>query len=163
MLMAMTLVFGGAARAATAPPRPAPIPLASGAFFALSVADIEASANWYRDKLGLEVLLHPPRSGPAEVRVLEGGGLLVELIQHDEAVAPAKLRPPVTDVINLHGIFKVGVMVEDIDQALATLRARGIPIAYGPYAANDGVPANFIINDNAGNLIQFFAGKAAAR
>ena len=34
---------------------------ANGAFFALSVADAAASAEWYQDKLGLEIVLEPPR------------------------------------------------------------------------------------------------------
>ena len=67
---------------------------ANGAFIALSVPDVAASARWYREKLGLRVVLEPPKSGEATAIILEGGGLLVELIQHDGAkplgtVAPA--------------------------------------------------------------------------
>src|SRR4051812_22555591 len=38
--------------AASAPPAP---PRIVGAFFALSVADLEATSAWYRDKLGFRV------------------------------------------------------------------------------------------------------------
>ena len=43
--------------ARTEPPAPSDPPFGGvrGAFFALSVADIEASAKWYEEKLGLAV------------------------------------------------------------------------------------------------------------
>jgi len=156
VLMAAFLVFAGIVSSANQQPTRGPIPLAAGAFFALSVADIKASGAWYREKLGLTVTLQPARSGPADVMVLEGGGLIVELIQHDEATSLAKLSPPVSDPVNVHGFFKAGVMVDDFEVALATIKERGVPIAYGPFAAKEGRRANFIISDNAGNLIQFF-------
>ena len=156
LLVAAILLFAGISSGADQYSKREPIPLAAGAFFALSVADINASGAWYREKLGLEVTLKPPRSGPADVLVLEGGGLIVELIQHDAARPLAKFTPPVSDPVNVHGFFKAGVMVDDFDAVLATLRQRGVDIAHGPFAAKEGRRANFIITDNAGNLIQFF-------
>lgn len=129
---------------------------AAGAFFALSVADIHASGKWYAEKLGLKVTMQPPRVGPADVMVLEGGGLIVELIQHDEAVTREKLTPKVSDPFKVHGYFKAGVLVKDLDKTLAMLKARGVPIAFGPFPAKDGRRANFIARDNAGNLLHFF-------
>jgi hypothetical protein len=46
---------------------------ASGAFFALSVADIQASAQWYSAKLGLRVVMDQPKREGAAVKVLEAG------------------------------------------------------------------------------------------
>jgi catechol 2,3-dioxygenase-like lactoylglutathione lyase family enzyme len=139
---------------AAAPPQP--VLSSTGAFFALSVADIAASGRWYSEKLGLEVTTKPQKIGPGEFMVLEGGGLIVELIQNGEAVPLSKLTPPITDPFNVHGFFKAGVLVTDIDATRKMLEARGVPIAYGPFAAKDGRRANFIITDNAGNLIHFF-------
>jgi catechol 2,3-dioxygenase-like lactoylglutathione lyase family enzyme len=156
LLIAASLAYLGISAGADKTPVNTPVPLARGSFFALSVADIEASTAWYHEKLGLEITLRPPRSGPASVVVLEGGGLIVELIQHDEAKALAKLNPPVGDAINLHGFFKAGFVVEDLDAALATLKSRGVQVAYGPFAAKEGRRANVIIQDNAGNLIHVF-------
>ena len=128
---------------------------ARGAFFALSVSDIDASRKWYSEKLGLKVILHPPRFETGEVMVLGGGGLMVELIQSNEARALNKLTPPVDDPFKLHGYFKAGVVVDDLDATVAILRERGVTIVHGPYHAKDGIPAYLIISDNAGNLIQF--------
>jgi len=129
---------------------------ASGAFFALSVADIDASARWYSEKLGLKVVMQAPKRDHAAVTVLEGGGLIVELIQHDDAVALGKAAPAVKGNLLVHGVFKAGVIVDDFDKTLAMLRARGVEIFIGPFPAGANQRANLIIKDNAGNLIQFF-------
>ena len=129
---------------------------ATGAFFALSVADIDASGKWYSEKLGLGVIMQPQLRGPGAVMVLEGGGLIVALVQHDEALPLSRLTPDRSDAFKVHGHFKGGVIVKDLDKALALLKSRDVPIAFGPYAAKQGRRANFIIRDNAGNLIHFF-------
>jgi catechol 2,3-dioxygenase-like lactoylglutathione lyase family enzyme len=135
----------------SAPPQAdAPFSATRGAFFALSVADINASATWYTEKLGLTVTLRQPKQEKAAVVVLEGGGLTVELVQHDDAVKASK------DVPLTHGIFKVGLVVDDLDKTVASLKARGVPIFLGPFPARGKAKSNAIIKDNAGNLIQFF-------
>lgn len=144
-------------------PRPAatsavtPALSATGAFFALSVADVRASAKWYADHLGLSVVMDAPKQEKAAVIVLEGGGLIVELIQHDDAVPLETAAPGLKSNILLHGVIKAGAVVTDFDEALATLRRRGVEIAFGPFPARGNQRANVIIKDNAGNLIQLFA------
>jgi catechol 2,3-dioxygenase-like lactoylglutathione lyase family enzyme len=127
-----------------------PVLTATGAFFALSVADLKASTQWYAEKLGLKVVMQTPKQDHAAVTVLEGGGLIVELIQHDDA-APAG-----NDRVLVHGMFKAGVIVDDFDQTVAALKARHVEIAFGPYPKKPNQRANVIVKDNAGNLIQFF-------
>jgi catechol 2,3-dioxygenase-like lactoylglutathione lyase family enzyme len=136
---------------------PAPALEAGGAFIALSVPDLDASVRWYSEKLGLRVILEPPAHQGIQVKVMEGGGLLVELLR-DTAAAPLRtVAPSVEHTTRVHGIFKAGVRVRDFERALATLRERGVEIAYGPYPAQNGQPANVIIRDNAGNLLQILA------
>jgi catechol 2,3-dioxygenase-like lactoylglutathione lyase family enzyme len=128
----------------------------TGAFFAVSVADLTASAKWYREKLGLKVLLEPPRTPEVAAIILEGGGLIVELIQQSSARPMSVAAPGVRATYDIHGIFKAGLIVEDFDRTLAALRQRGVTIAIGPFAKSATQPANVIIRDNAGNYIQFF-------
>ena len=128
---------------------------ANGAFIALSVPDVAASARWYREKLGLRIILEPPKAGEATAVILEGGGLLVELIQHDAAKPLGTVAPGVRGSLYVHGYFKAGLIVEDFDRTIAAIRARGIEIAFGPYPKSATQRANAIIRDNAGNLIQF--------
>jgi catechol 2,3-dioxygenase-like lactoylglutathione lyase family enzyme len=129
---------------------PAPAFSATGAFFALSVGDVDASAKWYAEQLGLHEVMRPPKANGASVVVLEGGGLTVELVQHDGSASMSQ------DAAKVHGFFKVGLEVSDFDHALAVFRERGVTIAYGPYPASATQRANAIIRDNAGNLIQIF-------
>jgi len=156
LLACMAPAFVGAQSAS---PSPAATTV-NGAFFALSVSDLDASVKWYTDKLGLKITLRPPKQNQSAVAVLEGGGLIVELIQHDDAVSLAKSLGSAKPSHMVHGISKVGMIVDDFDGTLATLKARGVEIFLGPYPARIGQRANVIVKDNAGNLIQLF-GKAA--
>jgi catechol 2,3-dioxygenase-like lactoylglutathione lyase family enzyme len=139
-----------------APPADDQAIAATGAFFALSVADVDASARWYSEKLGLHVTMRELATHGAAVTVLEGHGLIVELIQHEAARPLKTIAPAVQEPFHVHGIFKAGVIVTDFDQTLAILKARNVPIAFGPFPARPNQRANVIIRDNAGNLIQFF-------
>ena len=85
----------------------------TGAFIALSVADLEASARWYTEKFGLRVALQPPPSGSVSARILEGGGLIVELIHNPAAVPLSKAAPTITHTTLVHGIFKAGLIVDN--------------------------------------------------
>ena len=123
--MFIGLVASAAQGTGGAAPPQKPVLTSTGAFFALSVPDIQASGRWYSEKLGLAVTMRPPREGPGEVMVLEGGGLIVELIQHDEGLALTKLVSPVDDAVKIHGFFKAGVLVADIDATRRMLEARG--------------------------------------
>ena len=132
-----------------------PVFRTSGAFFALSVPDLEAARAWYADKLGLTVTMRAPAHEGAQVLVLEGGGLIVELIHNPAATA----HPPAANPTLRHGFFKAGLVVEEFDATLTRLRDRGVEIAMGPFPARGGQRANFVIRDNSGNAIQFFAAR----
>jgi len=134
----------------------APAFRSTGAFFALSVADREASARWYKEKFGLKVLQRSPKADGAAAIILEGDGLIVELVELDRAVPLARAAPAVTGAPFVHGIFKAGIIIDDFDAAVAVLRSRGVEFAFGPFPARNDQRANVIVRDNAGNLIQIF-------
>ena len=152
MLYRTTTLLGVAALLAAPPARPqTPVFTTHGAFFALSVADLDGSIRWYTQKLGLAVVTRFPTQGKTSGALLGGNGLEVELIAHADAA-----DPPSAERVLTRGIFKVGFRVDDFDGTIAALRARGVEIAYGPYPARRDQRANAIIRDNAGNLIQLF-------
>lgn len=77
-LLALLLATPAPRPTATVAPAPVPAPAftANGAFFALSVADLKASTQWYSERFGMTVILEtPPFEGGAAV-VLEGAGPL---------------------------------------------------------------------------------------
>ena len=89
-----------------------------GAFFALSVADLESSARWYSEKFGLKVVMQAPKTNTVRsaVMVLAGGGLLVELIQTDQAMPPSQAASSVKAPQPVHGITKSGLIVDNFDE-----------------------------------------------
>jgi len=141
------------------PTSPEPPFTTRGAFFALSVPDIEASTRWYSEKFGLSVVMRVPKTNGAAVTALEGGGLIVELMQRDDAMPLRAAAPSIGQNYRIHGFVKAGLIVDDFDKTVRDLRARGVEIAIGPFAATAEQRANVIVRDNAGNLIQFFGAK----
>jgi len=68
----------------------------------------------------------------------------------------SKAAPSINDPTFIHGITKVGMIVDDFDKTLVQLKERNVQIAYGPFPKRSDQRANVIIRDNAGNLLQFF-------
>ena len=132
---------------------------ARGAFVGISVSDIEASVRWYTEKLGLTVVMRPPKIEKSTAVILEGGNVIVELMHHDDAVPLGTAAPSITRNYLVTGIFKAGIIVDDFDKAIAELRARGVPIAIGPFPATAEQRANAIIRDNEGNYLQLFGAR----
>ena len=84
MLFLTLLVSGNA---------PQPVVNATGTFFALSFADPKASAKWYSEKLGLtRTMQGTPSSDNAGFIVLDGGGLIVALINRRDSVCPSRIN-----------------------------------------------------------------------
>jgi catechol 2,3-dioxygenase-like lactoylglutathione lyase family enzyme len=126
------------------------VPSVRGAFFAVSVADMAASVRWYTEKLGLRIVMEQPKTGKAAATILEGGALTVELVQIDGA-SPSWRSPE-----QAQGVFKSGVVVDDLDALVGEFKKRGVQIASGPFLARGQIRSNVIVRDNEGNLIQFF-------
>jgi hypothetical protein len=129
----------------------------SGIFIALSVADVDSLSKWYQEKLGFTVL----KSGEAPNKIakfalLQNEAGVIELIQHREAKTLAEAAPSIKAAFQLHGIFKVGMVVENLDQLYASMKERQVQIAYDIMAAKDVPMRSFTIRDGEGNMLQFF-------
>lgn len=133
-----------------------PLISTQGSFFALSVSDMNESVKWYCEKLGLKVITQAPTQNKVAFTTLGGGGLIVELIRHEDSLPLSMAAPQVKEKFLVHGIFKVGIIVDDLDKILAILKSRDVNIYLGPFPVEKEQKANFIIKDNAGNFIQFF-------
>ena len=126
-----------------------------GAFFALSVPDADASAAWYQGHLGFQVIT----KGEAPDKVargilLEGHGSLLEIVQHSKARPLKSLLPHAGGAHEVHGIFKVGLHVRDVDAAYQAARNSGAEIDYnlGGTSPQTGM-RSFTLRDNDGNLV----------
>ena len=155
LLLVVALLFS---TQSSQPPHQSRPPFAAvhGSFFALSVSDVEASARWYTQKLGLMIDKRDSAPG-VKVAILSGNGLIVELIQQQDSVSLSSALPSLKSSVQVQGIFKAGLLVDDIDATFRELKARNVEIAFGMFPAKAETPyKNFAIRDNSGNLIQFF-------
>lgn len=150
------LLLGGLDLPSPQPGSASSTPAVTGAFFAISVPDIAASARWYSENLGLRVIQKVPRADHVAVTVLEGSGLIVELIQNDNAVPLSTAAPGIRDPMLVQGLVKAGFIVADFDGTMALFRKHQVEIAFGPYPPRPDQRANVVVKDNAGNLIQVF-------
>jgi catechol 2,3-dioxygenase-like lactoylglutathione lyase family enzyme len=142
-----------------------PAPLPAHGYLAFSVPDIEASARWYVEKLGLRMLFNVPRTATvrAAAAFLQGGGFFVELVEVDGAADLSRYLTPQQIGEGggrqyVYGLFKGGIVVDDFEKTVATLRARGVDIVDGPRPTKPDQPANVTIRDNAGNRIALLDG-----
>lgn len=85
----------------------------SGSYFAVIVNDIEVSKTWYCDTLKLTEAARRSVEGRFDIVNLARPGLFVELLEMDAA-------GPKPDGRN-EGPFKVGMLVRDIDDFVASL------------------------------------------
>lgn len=161
-LFCIGVSIGGAVKGYGAGTPPAAITV-TGAFAALSVHDLRASVRWYSETLDMHAVLSVPKKDGVAVAVVEGRGLIVELIENERAVTLDLAAPSVKERVLLNGPFKFGAIVDDFEGTLALLRSRHADIAYGPYPASADQRANVIIRDNEGNLLQLFGARGQAR
>lgn len=152
LLLLTVVLFASPSTAAEAPPiRPAGIQ-----FFALSVPDATASARWYQDMFGLTVLreIRPP-DAPVHIFILTSDKLEVEILQHPQARPFTQAAPGVKAPTEIHGIFKVGLHVQDLAATVAALKAKGVTFPFD--LTDDPTGVRFaILEDNSGNRIQLF-------
>lgn len=129
-------------------------PLAvSGSFHAISVRDLDAMVSWYVAELGFTV----DSSGENESRkgaLLSRPGVLLELAQFRGARSRAEADLDV-ESHEIHGIFKLGFRVEDLEAAFAQVERRGLDLFFPIVRASDA-SRTFGIRDPEGNIIQFF-------
>ena len=118
---------------------------------------MDALSRWYEEKLGFRVLSQGEAPNKiAKFAILEADGALIEMIQHREAKPLPVAAPEVKSAHQLHGIFKVGMVVRDIDEVYHEVKRSGVPIAYDLMPAKDVPQRSFSISDAEGNMIQFF-------
>lgn len=126
-------------------------------FFALSVSDLEASATWYLRVFELQRLggSESP-DGASRNAILGNDHFLIELIRHRDAKPLAQWSPEATRTYLAHGIFKVGIYVDDFERALEHLRKEQVDFA-GEVRDDARYGLRFILfRDPDGNFLQLY-------
>ena len=122
--------------------------------FGISVADVERSARWYEENLGM-VRRKSATFPKGKVIILAAPNLEVEIIQHAAAV-DARKQLNIREDYLARGIFKVGFYVDDLDATVARLKQHKVKFYYD-HGRDEELHLKFaIIADDDGNTIQLF-------
>ncbi len=122
--------------------------------FAISVADMEETINWYNRIFGFTVIDRSVVPGP-EIKVahMQGTGFILEIFEAPGAASlPEERRIPNQDLMT-HGNKHISFGVPDGHKAKEELESMGVEVAM--VAEVDGTYGVFI-RDNTGNLIEIF-------
>lgn len=131
---------------------------AVGSFYAIYVPNLEASVKWYSENLGMRVVLEAPRTEKFGLAILEGSGFMIEIVQSEKAIPLQNAAPNLDSKTSIQGIYKIGVLVDDLEKVISLLQEKKIPIAMGPFPTRPNRRSNLAIHDNNKNVI-FFIGK----
>lgn len=145
-LLAASLALAPAATQAAGSP-------AGAAFVAISTPDIEAAADWWRRMFDLQT--HGAGRSPdgrTGFALLAGPQLMVELIER----AGAQAAPALPDRSHRHGLFKIGLVVADLEAWATRLGERGAAFQHGIVRPPNGPLRTFAISDPDGNVVQLF-------
>jgi len=99
--------------------------------------DPAATAQWYADKLGAEVVRTPQPDGSTRIDV-NLSGQKVFIAKADPAHTGA---PPATPYM---GLEHFGMTVEDIESAVAELKGKGVTFTMEPKTIRPGVRIAFL-------------------
>jgi catechol 2,3-dioxygenase-like lactoylglutathione lyase family enzyme len=131
------------------------LPRRSSQFLAVSVVDLEASSRWYQSTFGLRTVLdNTSADGSVRTVVLESHALIVELSAHRAARSLRDYAGRPTPTFLVHGFFKGGLFVSDLDRAAAVLRSRGEE-SLSPIREDSTSGLRFVLlRDPDGNFLQ---------
>ena len=99
--------------------------------------DAAATAQWYHDKLGAEVIRTPLPDGSTRID-LDLTGQKIFIAKADPASTGASPQTPYM------GLDHFGLTVENIDAAVAELKAKGVPFTVEPKTIRPGVRIAFL-------------------
>ncbi len=128
----------------------------TGSLVALSTPDLSATSHWYEEKLGFQLVKDGSMGKDLRFALLRSGDNIVEIIHNPAARPLAKAVPDIKDPFEIHGIFKLGFTVRNLDTVFADLKRRQVKVEFGVTQLNDLGLRCFGIRDIDGNLIQFF-------
>lgn len=154
-IVAGLLALSGAA--AAEPPSASPPLAAEPLFTALSVDDADASAAWYGKVFGFEVVREVDLDErEIKIRLLRGPAGFLELVEQGSARSLSEVAPDLGRRHQLHGVFKTGFLVPDLDAAMERLTALGVSVRGQVVTEADGSYRSVQIVDPDDNVLQLF-------
>lgn len=100
--------------------------------------DPEATARWFEEMLGAEVIRSAPDGQPRIDLKLGGADIFIAPVPPGDATVGAPPRPP------HQGLDHFGFAVPDLDAAAAALKAKGVEFTLEPKQARPGLRIAFL-------------------
>ena len=122
---------------------------------ALIVRELERSRQFYGEVLGLQEVPRP-RNFTFGGSWFQGPGFQIHLILASDTSAPAGFGEVAEKDVRIGRAHHIAFEVDDVEKAIATMRAHHIEIAGGPQQRGDGV-TQFYVYDPDRNFLEFFA------
>ena len=139
-------------------PRPNhPVPQLLPFFIAIIVPEVDASAQWYVDNLGFEIIKtnEYPDYG-MKAKILRTGDFQIEMFEHKDAIDPNEFIPDEENKMLQHGLFKYGFITSNAEELLNQLKGKNVPIYREMYEDVEFGYKYFFVKDYSGNIIQIF-------
>ena len=123
-------------------------------FLALSVAQLDGTSRWYASTFGLDTITQWSSADSAvRTQLLGSRSLMVELSQHRSARTLRDYAGGPTPTFLVHGFFKGGIVVANVDQAVLALGRRGVAPAT-PARTDTATGMRFVlVRDPEGNFL----------
>ena len=128
----------------------------SPTFFTISVPNMDETVAWYQTMFDMETIRIPPLDTVASIAVLRNKGLMVEVIEHKGSAPVERYVPGLNRRFLIHGLFKVGFFVRNIDEWVARLERKGAKFRGGLVEDKLNRVRTILVLDNNGNIIQLF-------
>jgi len=125
-------------------------------FWAVSVADAALIADWYEKHFGFRTVEQTTLSGGARTRVLQSDFAILELVEVPEAKALSEIAPQMGRRFLVHGVFKVGIFVTDLESTVQRLRESGVTFRGGIINDTNLKVRTILAIDPEGNTVQLF-------
>jgi methylmalonyl-CoA/ethylmalonyl-CoA epimerase len=119
----------------------------------VSVPDLDAAIEWYREMLGFEPISDKYFAQlPARIVFMQHGDFKLELFEVEGASPlPEERRTPNLD-IRTHGNKHIAYGISDLNALMKSLKAKGADVAMDLFPMEGDLVA--FIRDNSGNLIE---------
>jgi catechol 2,3-dioxygenase-like lactoylglutathione lyase family enzyme len=120
------------------------------------VRDLEASVAWYRDHFGFEHQYDYAFPG-ARATIIVLGEVRLEFFQVEGAAPITSERQAFEASLRIGGINHLALEVDDLEEAVAALQAKGVEIAIPPSDVPNGSGDRYaFIHDNERMLVELF-------
>lgn len=122
---------------------------------AISVASVDASATWYQETLGLQLVEKKTFDEQGiKVALLKSDGFRLELVELKNSVNPASCADT-SNPSALRGFSKVAFQVDDLGDVVQRLGQHGVSILHDFRSAPLADDRSVIVKDGDGNWLQF--------